>query len=1066
MTVATLRHQAISASAGSGKTWQLAHRYIGLLLRGVEPDRICALTFTRKAAGEIFESIAHYLAQGARDETEARRLFDNVKLDAEGAALARTRDALKRLMGSLHRCHTGTLDAFGAAVARAFSTELGLPAAFTLADSGGFEGTRLRQRALDGFYDPAGLERARTRAFREAFRIATFGREERGIERLFEQWIADDLRVLRTVPDERRWGHPNAIWPNGCPWAEEAGSVQAAAEQALCALEEVPGPVGEQLRAWAVLASAYDRHSRWSKPLDGNKAVQDLWAGIAALREGHFAPVYRNKSQDLSAAAPSLYVLLHHLMHIEIQRALVSTQGLYKALALYEARHTAAAREASVYTFDDIQHILAERRLCSGETGDGGDGGLAIDYRLDARFDHWLLDEFQDTSDIQWRGLENLIDEIMQDTTGARSFFFVGDIKQAIYGWRGGNAELFERVVRRYRGGFERPALDRSFRSAPPIIKAVNRVFGSLPDGVYPEAGVEAWRSMWRPHAAAPQAPREGFVARWETAAASFEDLGQAAAALLRHDRPLERGMTAAVLVRTNKQGGLMAESLRRACPDMPIVLEGESELLDNPPAAALMALIRAAARPGDTLAEQHVEATPLADLPLWRDTPRDQRPRVLLEALHRDGLRACCLRWGAFLLDPAPDDTFSRRRLDDLLDACALFEAGPYAGEPALFPGFVEKQRLDEAASNQAVRILTVHKAKGLGFDWVLLPFDTRASALGKADDGLIAHPDNNAIAWILQAPRTRVLEADPVLAEDLRQRKSEALVNDLCVLYVALTRAKRVMHLLMKAKGTSTPGPDWLLRKALAGESPRCIVLDDLELTEAFALGARDRALTMPERPQAAPATPRRATPRMDAPRSRLRRREPSAEEAREMSKAAFFDPGRRRALERGSALHDALAGIGWLDDMDDPDPLSRRPRAAVWSVDAAKTADEIVRHLLNGDNARRLLGRPKAEADLWREKRFDLVLDNAWVTGIFDRVVLERGDDGAWTRALLLDYKTDRPAPDGSLDVAVAVYRPQMLLYRRSLSLLSGLDESRIETVLWFVVPDEAVRITARA
>ena len=65
MNPARLGHKAISASAGSGKTFQLAHRYIELMARGVNPDRIIALTFSRKAAGEIFDSVVKYLCQAA-----------------------------------------------------------------------------------------------------------------------------------------------------------------------------------------------------------------------------------------------------------------------------------------------------------------------------------------------------------------------------------------------------------------------------------------------------------------------------------------------------------------------------------------------------------------------------------------------------------------------------------------------------------------------------------------------------------------------------------------------------------------------------------------------------------------------------------------------------------------------------------------------------------------------------------------------------------------------------------------------------------------------------------------
>ncbi|HUV52709.1 MAG TPA: UvrD-helicase domain-containing protein, partial [Dehalococcoidia bacterium] len=66
-------HEAISASAGSGKTFQLAHRYIWLLANGVNPDRITALTFSRKAAGEIFDSVIKYLCEAASSPEQARK---------------------------------------------------------------------------------------------------------------------------------------------------------------------------------------------------------------------------------------------------------------------------------------------------------------------------------------------------------------------------------------------------------------------------------------------------------------------------------------------------------------------------------------------------------------------------------------------------------------------------------------------------------------------------------------------------------------------------------------------------------------------------------------------------------------------------------------------------------------------------------------------------------------------------------------------------------------------------------------------------------------------------------
>ena len=69
-----------------------------------------------------------------------------------------------------------------------------------------------------------------------------------------------------------------------------------------------------------------------------------------------------------------------------------------------------------------------------------------MNFRLDSSFDHWLLDEFRDTSRLQWQALRDLVDEIIQSDSGRRSFFYVGDTKQAIYSWRGGDPRLFDEV--------------------------------------------------------------------------------------------------------------------------------------------------------------------------------------------------------------------------------------------------------------------------------------------------------------------------------------------------------------------------------------------------------------------------------------------------------------------------------------------------------------------------------------------------------------------------------------------------------------------------------------------
>src|SRR5262245_51582365 len=124
-------HLVIRASAGTGKTHQLATRFIGLLAAGVRPDQILATTFTRKAAGEILDRVLFRLAAAAADETVRRQLAADIKqpLDREAC-----RKLLVTAVRQLHRLHVGTLDSYFIRVATNFGQELGLPPGWAIGD--------------------------------------------------------------------------------------------------------------------------------------------------------------------------------------------------------------------------------------------------------------------------------------------------------------------------------------------------------------------------------------------------------------------------------------------------------------------------------------------------------------------------------------------------------------------------------------------------------------------------------------------------------------------------------------------------------------------------------------------------------------------------------------------------------------------------------------------------------------------------------------------------------------------------------------------------------------------
>lgn len=168
----------ILASAGSGKTFALTDRYVALLAGGAKPDRIAALTFTRKAAGEFFDEILRKLAGAAADSGVAARLAGRVE-SRELGTLDFIR-MLRSVVDSMHRLNLGTLDSFFARVVRAFPLELGLGGDFEILSE---QAARIeRRRALrELFAATGGLSDEARSEFIEAFKRATFGLEEKNL---------------------------------------------------------------------------------------------------------------------------------------------------------------------------------------------------------------------------------------------------------------------------------------------------------------------------------------------------------------------------------------------------------------------------------------------------------------------------------------------------------------------------------------------------------------------------------------------------------------------------------------------------------------------------------------------------------------------------------------------------------------------------------------------------------------------------------------------------------------------------------------------------------------------
>src|SRR5262245_11416936 len=186
-------HVVIRASAGTGKTYQLAVRFIGLLAAGARPDEILATTFTRKAAGEILDRVLHWLARAAADETVWKELAE--KIGDQSLTREKCRDLLIATVRRLHALRVGTLDSYFLQVATGFGQELGLPPGWSICEEQA--DALLRDEAIELL-----LSRGKLADLLTLVHALTKGAAARSVSRLARDTVTSLLELYRETTPE------------------------------------------------------------------------------------------------------------------------------------------------------------------------------------------------------------------------------------------------------------------------------------------------------------------------------------------------------------------------------------------------------------------------------------------------------------------------------------------------------------------------------------------------------------------------------------------------------------------------------------------------------------------------------------------------------------------------------------------------------------------------------------------------------------------------------------------------------------------------------------------------
>ncbi len=467
------RASVVRAAAGTGKTRLLTTRLIRLLFDGVEPGAILAITFTRKAAAEIYRRVVARLLDMVTASEEALTLeLEELDIAAESHNLRRARALFERLLTAEHELRATTFHAFCQEILRRFPLEAGVPPGFELLES------------------TVELERAAWLALERDARAHPQSEIARAIDVLLQTCGVEGTRQAL----ERFLAHRSDWWAYTEGQADGAASAAARLEHAL-ELDVVREPepttlaslarYGELRRQAGGLtdedAALLERAAAPAEALDA--AARLLLRKDGAMRV--LKPTRTMRERLGEDATDELLTLHEHLAHCAALRderrrrehTARTSAAWYRCGARLLEHYQRLKAEEGLLDFTDLEW-LTYRLLNRSQHAEW------VQYKLDQRIDHLLVDEFQDTNPTQWRLLLPLLREMASADTRRRSVFLVGDEKQSIYRFRRADPGLFNTAEAWLTKNMQARsfAQDESWRASAALIEFVNLVYDGIAD--------------------------------------------------------------------------------------------------------------------------------------------------------------------------------------------------------------------------------------------------------------------------------------------------------------------------------------------------------------------------------------------------------------------------------------------------------------------------------------------------------------------------------------------------------------------------------------------------------
>ena len=821
------------ASAGSGKTYALVKEYLKIILVAPKNDayrHILAITFTNKAVHEMKSRIVGSLSEFAKDEpsSKAQDLMQDLATDTELSIIqikTKSQQIIKHIIHNYAAFDISTIDKFTHKVIRAFAHDLNLPMTFEVT----LDTENLLVEAVDAIIAQAGEDETLTKLLIDFTMEKTDDDKSWDISR-------EILETGRLVLNEN---NRNEITHFQDKSIAEFVEIKMKLSEACTILEKESIVFAEEA------LSLIDKNGIDTKSFSAGHFPKHL----LSIQEGKFNPKNKtyhefddikiNKTAKdraiIETIIPDLLQLLDKVYKtfekINFYKAFlknITPLSLLNTVSNELAKIQGEQNVLSISEFNAIIHREIQNQPAP-----------FIYERLGERYRHFFIDEFQDTSEMQWQNLIPLIDNALsgQDDFGVKgTLMIVGDPKQSIYRWRGGKAEQFIELSKD-QNPFNNPDkrlehLNKNYRSYSQIIKFNNDFFKLLSN----EFEHPDYKDLYENHSHQKTNDKTGgyvnisFIPKVETAEGDEEALDKTdlyvLATLNTIQKSVQQGFQykdIVILTRKRSQGIAIANYLTEQ--GIPL-LSSETLLIQNATEVRLIIhLLKYLKNSSDLeskanflqyLAQNSQDKLPIHDfiaqgMALFQETDFENWLMSFDVSLSFQNIRKKSLYEAvetiiAKFLSPPETSVLSKGVgnayvqyfLDIVLERDIRNQAG-ISDFLSFWDKNAEKFSIPSPEGTNAVRIMTIHKSKGLEFPVVIFPFaEEDYNRKPKDKLWLNAEEQDFGLPKVLIDNSSAVEGFGEEAAEVYNQKKQEELLDNINVLYVALTRAEEQLYMI----------------------------------------------------------------------------------------------------------------------------------------------------------------------------------------------------------------------------------------------------------------------------